>query len=116
VTTWTPGGFGPDNAPAIITHLSSATGIAEDVASKEIAAYPNPTADFISIPMGTTVKGNVMLNVFDMAGREMMSQNITNGASNTLRVDASSLSNGMHIFRLTFQDGTSTSFRTLIKK
>jgi len=115
-TTWTPGGFGPDNSPAIITHLSSATGIAEDVASKEIAAYPNPTADFISIPMGTTVKGNVMLNVFDMAGREMMSQNITNGASNTLRVDASSLSNGMHIFRLTFQDGTSTSFRTLIKK
>ncbi len=115
-TTWTSGGFGPDNSPAIITHLSSATGIAEDVASKEIVAYPNPTADFISIPMGTTVKGNVMLNVFDVAGREMMSQNITNGASNTLRVDASSLSNGMHIFRLTFEDGTSTSFRTLIKK
>jgi hypothetical protein len=114
--TWTPGGFGPDNAPAIITHLSLATGIADDVENSNLSPYPNPTADIISIPMGVEVKGNVTLNVFDLAGREVMSQNISNGASSTLRVDASSLSNGMHLFRLTFEDGTSTTFRAQINK
>jgi len=114
--TWTPGGFGPDNTPAIITHLSSVTGIADDVKKSDLLPYPNPTADVISIPLGVQVTGNVTLNVFDLSGREVMSQNISNGAGSALRVDASSLSNGLHLFRLTFEDGTSTTFRVQVNK
>lgn len=114
--TWSPGGFGPDNTPAIITHLSVTTGIADEVKKSNLLPYPNPTADMISIPLGVEVKGNVTLNVFDLSGREVMSQNISNGVSSALRVDASSLSNGLHLFRLTFEDGTTTTFRAQINK
>lgn len=114
--TWFPGGFGADNTPAIITHLSLATGIAEDMESAAPKAYPNPTTDFITIPLGQSVQGNVLLNVFDMAGREVMSQNISNASSGQLRVDASSLNSGTHVFRLVFADQTSTSFRVVVKK
>jgi hypothetical protein len=114
--TWFAGGFGPDNAPAIITHLSAATGIAEDVQANAPKAFPNPTTDYITIPLGQSVQGNVMLNVFDMAGREVMSQNISNTAGGQLRVDASSLNNGTHVFRLVFADQSSTSFRVVVKK
>lgn len=113
---WFPGGFGPDAVPAIITHVSLATGIAEEMVSNAPKAYPNPTTDIINIPLGTSVNGNVMLNVFDMSGREVMSQNIANGNSSDLRVDASSLNSGMHIFRLVFSDQSTTSFRVLVKK
>lgn len=115
-TTWYAGGFGSDNAPAIITHLSSATGIAEDVANNAPKAFPNPTTDYITIPFGQSVQGNVMLNVFDMTGREVMSQNISNTSGGQLRVDASSLNNGTHVFRLVFADQSSTSFRVVVKK
>jgi len=115
-TTWYPGGFGSDNAPAIITHLSQVIGIAEDMESSAPKAYPNPTTDYITIPLGQSVQGNVMLNVFDMAGREVMSQNISNTAGGQLRVDASGLTNGTHVFRLVFADQTSTSFRVVVKK
>lgn len=111
---WFPGGFGPDNTPAIITHLSINTGIAEDMESNAPKAYPNPTTDYIVIPMGQNVSGKVMLNVFDVAGREVMSQNLNGGSQ--LRVDATSLNSGVHIFRLTFEDQTSTSFRVVVKK
>jgi len=114
--TWFPGGFGADNTPAIITHLSLVTGIAEDMESSAPKAYPNPTTDFITIPLGQSVQGNVMLNVFDMAGREVMSQNISNTAGGQLRVDATGLNSGTHVFRLVFEDQTSTSFRVVVKK
>jgi hypothetical protein len=114
--TWFAGGFGPDNAPAIITRLSAATGIAEDVQANAPKAFPNPTTDFITIPLGQAVQGNVMLNVFDIAGREVMSQNISNTAGGQLRVDASSLNSGTHVFRLVFADQSSTSFRVVVKK
>ncbi|MCF8258456.1 MAG: T9SS type A sorting domain-containing protein [Flavobacteriales bacterium] len=113
---WFPGGFGTDNAPAIITHLSLATGIAEEMESSAAKAYPNPTTDYVTIPLGHSVEGNVMLNVFDMAGREVMSQNISNTAGGQLRVDASGLTNGTHVFRLMFEDQTTTSFRVVVKK
>lgn len=114
--TWNAVAFGPDYVPAIITHLSQATGIADDVKASNALPYPNPTADMVTIPLGEAVNGNVMLNVFDLSGRELMSQNINATANSTLRVDASSLNSGMHLFRLTFEDGTATTFRVQVNK
>jgi hypothetical protein len=114
--TWNAVAFGPDYVPAIITHLSQATGIADDVVASQALPYPNPTNDMVTIPLGASVNGKVLLNVFDLSGRELMTQSINGTANNALRVDASSLNSGMHLFRLTFEDGTSTTFRVQVNK
>jgi hypothetical protein len=113
-------GFGTNNVPAIITHFSEpnlpGVGIADVVRDEAPKAYPNPTTDFINIPLGTSVNGNVMVNVFDVSGRELMSTSLPSNGGSALRMDASGLGNGMHIFRLTFEDNTQTSFRVLVRK
>lgn len=117
---WFPGGFGTNNVPAIITHLSEpnlpGVGIADVVRAEAPKAYPNPTTDFINIPLGTSVNGNVMVNVFDISGREVMTTTLPSNGGSALRMDASGMGNGMHIFRLTFEDNTQTAFRVLIRK
>ncbi|MCF8460257.1 MAG: hypothetical protein K9G46_06005, partial [Flavobacteriales bacterium] len=101
-STWYAGGFGTDNVPAIIVNLQSATGIAEDVAALKITPYPNPTTDIINIPLGSTINGNVVLNVFDVEGRLVIDEEICQ-KSNKLTVDVTGLSSGLHTFSLTFE-------------
>ena len=113
--TWFPGGFGTDNVPAIIVNLTLANGIAEDVAALKITPYPNPTTDVINIPLGSTINGNVVLNVFDVEGRLVMDQEICQ-KSNKLSVDVTGLSSGLHTFSLTFEDDSRTSFQVVVTR
>lgn len=114
-STWYAGGFGTDNVPAIIVNLQSATGIAEDVAALKITPYPNPTTDIINIPLGSTINGNVVLNVFDVEGRLVIDEEICQ-KSNRLTVDVTGLSSGLHTFSLTFEDDSRTSFQVVVTR
>jgi len=113
---WFAGGFGPDNVPAIITELTIANGIAEDVAKRDVTPYPNPTVDMINIPFGAALDGTISLEVYDLTGRTVMSQVMSANNSNQLRVDVTTLSSGLHIFSLTFEDNSRTSFNVIITK
>ncbi|MBP9152146.1 MAG: T9SS type A sorting domain-containing protein [Flavobacteriales bacterium] len=113
--TWYAGGFGTDNVPAIIVNLQSATGIAEDVAALKITPYPNPTTDIINIPLGSTINGNVVLNVFDVEGRLVIDEEICQ-KSNKLTVDVTGLSSGLHTFSLMFEDNSRTSFQVVVTR
>ena len=112
---WFPGGFGTDNVPSIIINLESANGIAEDIEARDVTPYPNPTVDFITIPMGSTINGEVAVDVFDVKGTLVLSENICQ-KSDKLRLDVQGLSSGLHTFNLTFEDKSTTSFRVVVTK
>ncbi|MCF8464342.1 MAG: T9SS type A sorting domain-containing protein [Flavobacteriales bacterium] len=114
-STWYAGGFGTDNVPAIIVNLAEPNGIAEDVAALKITPYPNPTTDIINIPLGSTIQGNVVLNVFDVEGRLVIDEEICQ-KSNKLTVDVTGLSSGLHTFSLTFEDDSRTSFQVVVTR
>jgi len=113
--TWNPNAFGPDVVPAIITNLQLASGIADDIRELDITPYPNPTADIINIPLGTTVTGNVIVRGFDIEGRLVIDQEICQKSSK-LTIDVTSLSSGLHTFNLTFEDNSKTSFKVVVTK
>lgn len=113
--TWAPGGFGTDNVPAIIVNLGGPFGIAEDIEALDVTPYPNPTTDFLTVPMGTTINGEVVVDVYDAKGTLVASETICQ-KSDKLRLDVTDLASGMHMFNLTFEDKTSTSFRVVVTK
>lgn len=112
---WFPGGFGTENVPALVINLAQAAGIAEDVETLDITPYPNPTIERVNIPLGAVVNGDVTVDVYNVAGALVMSENICQKSSN-LVLDVTGLSNGLHTFNLTFEDKTSTSFQVMIAK
>jgi len=114
-STWFPGGFGTDNVPAIILNLGGPYGIAEDIEALDVTPYPNPTTDFLTVPMGTTINGEVVVEVFDVKGTLVLSETICQ-KSDKLRLDVNGLASGMHTFNLTFEDKSSTSFRVVVTK
>ena len=113
--TWFPGGFGTDNVPAIIVNLGGPYGIAEDIEALDVTPYPNPTTDFITIPMGATINGDVTVEVYDVKGTLILSETICQ-KSDKLRLDVAELASGMHTFNLTFEDKSSTSFRVVVTR
>ncbi len=113
---WFGGGFGTDNTPAIITNLELVNGIAEDINERDVTPYPNPTVDMINIPFGATLDGTVNLEVYDVAGRSVKSEELCLKNTQALRLDVSDLSSGLHTFNLTFEDNSHTSFRVVITR
>lgn len=114
--TWFAGGFGTDNIPALIVNLGSPFGIAEDLEKLDITPFPNPTVDRINIPLGTSISGDISLEVFDVKGKLVMSHESCQNNSGKLSLDCTSLSSGVHTFNLTFEDKSSTAFRVMITK
>lgn len=113
--TWFAGGFGTDNVPALIVNLGGPFGIAEDIEALDVTPYPNPTTDFITIPMGTTINGDVLVEVFDVKGTLVMSETVCQ-KSDKLRLDVAGLSSGTHTFNLTFEDNSTTNFRVVVTR
>lgn len=112
---WFPGGFGPDNVPALVLNLLDPNGIADELEKLEVTPYPNPTVENINIPLSMEINGDVMVEVFDIKGALVMSENVCQ-VNSSLRMDVNELSAGLHTFRLTFEDNSATSFQVMIAK
>jgi|GEM_PF-1795977 hypothetical protein len=72
-------------------HLISVTGIASSVANNVVSIYPNPTNGMFSIETTQTEKQTVQ--VFDVAGKLVLTQVILSGKTN---IDADNLTNGVY--------------------
>ncbi|MFM1875539.1 MAG: hypothetical protein RL266_1276 [Bacteroidota bacterium] len=112
---WYSGGFGTENVPALIVNLDDANGIAEEVEQLNVTPYPNPTVDMINIPFGASINGDINVEVYDVTGALVVTDNICQKSSN-LQLDVTGLANGLHTFRLTFEDRSSTSFQVMIAR
>jgi len=107
-------GFG--GVGAIISILEEVNSVSEEVEALDLTPYPNPTTDFINIPVaGLGISGDVLVEVFDVAGSLVLSDNVCVKGSD-MRLDVTGLSNGLHFFNLTFEDNSTTNFRVMITK
>ncbi len=69
------------------------TGIAvEDL--PQLGVYPNPTTDFVTVKLPSTVSANAPLRVIDASGRSVSV--LVDRTGNTLRIDAHALSTGTY--------------------
>ena len=79
--------------------------------------YPNPFNPSTTINFSIPVKGNVVLDVFDMTGEKIAS--LVNGeleaGRHSIVFDASKLSSGVYIYKLVSGSFTSTKKLTLLK-
>lgn len=79
--------------------------------------YPNPFNPTTNIKFSTLKDGFVSLKVYDITGKEvatLVNSNMKSGAY-TVDFNASELSSGVYIYKLTTNDFTSTKKMTLVK-
>jgi hypothetical protein len=74
--------------------------------SDALHVYPNPTTGNINIEFSTLAKGNATVTVMDVAGRTVVSQNITTveGANNT-QLDLSTVAKGIYMLNVNTTEG-----------
>lgn len=90
-----------------LTLLEGATSVADIDAITNIALYPNPAKDNMTLMMETTVYGDYSYSIYNLSGQKMLSKtgNIQMGKTNE-SFDVASLNAGMYIMEIS-KDGHS---------
>ncbi len=113
--TWYRDGFGYDASPAISVTFDIATGVSNVTSEVATAPYPNPAVNMLTVPVRKGVTGNVTVEVFDITGKKVISENQTIGTE-SLKVNVASISNGAYVFSLTFADGSKDTFKVSVNR
>lgn len=69
------------------------------LAGKNFQGYPNPTSNKITITNHESLTENTELEIFDMTGKRIKSQNVASGTTD-IEVDASELSAGVYLYKI----------------
>jgi len=103
--TWYSGWTGT-SALALGLKMGENVGI-EEISEVSGRAYPNPAANQVMVDVDG--EGSAVLIVSDIAGKVAMSNQINlNGGKST--IDISSLDNGVYIFNVTLENGSTSTF------
>lgn len=76
-----------------------------EINSGVLAIYPNPATNMVYVELESNVPAQ-SVKVFDFTGRLVMEQNVTGATS--VKMDISSLNNGMYLLQVVTAQGTST--------
>ncbi len=80
----------------------------EELIKTKINTYPNPCSDFLNIEISEKIKTTIMINLFDISGKLVLSE-IENGIDkNSYLINISKLNKGLYILKIT--DGNSLNF------
>ena len=112
---WDWEGFGANVIPAISVRIEYTTSVEKELIVKEIVPYPNPTTNLLTIPIRKNTVGNVLVEVFDLTGKLVLSENKTIG-NNPLKLNVASIKNGAYLFNLTFVDGSKEVFKISVNR
>jgi len=112
---WNWEGLGFNIIPAISLKIETTTSVEKKSIDKETTPYPNPTTNLLTIPIRKSATGNVLVEVFDLAGKLVLSENkmISN---EPLKINVASIKNGAYLFNLTFADGTKEVFKISVNR
>ena len=93
-------------------HISSLTGtedINEDIA---VSVFPNPASNNVFVDLALeNVSDNVNLQVVDIQGRVVMTQNFTNVKTDKLQLNVANLNTGVYVINIRTEEGfTSARF------
>ncbi len=114
--TWYRDGFGWDLTPAISAVFDINTSVNTSVAvNHALAPYPNPAVNMLTVPVRKGIVGNVRVEIYDLAGKLVISENQTIG-NEPLKVNVASIANGAYVFNLTFADGSKDTFKVSVNR
>ena len=71
--------------------------------------------DLLNIPVRKGIKGNVTVEVFDVAGKLVLTQNSVLGTEK-LKINVASIANGSYVFTTTFADGSKDTFKVSVSR
>ncbi|MBW6483964.1 MAG: T9SS type A sorting domain-containing protein [Vicingaceae bacterium] len=108
-------GFGLDLVPAISVTFDILSSVNENDNTTNIVPFPNPAKDVIGIPVGN-FSGTAQLDIFDIAGKLVLSQNLRFGKNDVVSVNVANIDAGTYVFKMKFEDNTSKAFNVLISK
>ncbi|MCT4579847.1 MAG: T9SS type A sorting domain-containing protein [Flavobacteriales bacterium] len=108
-------GFGPDVIPAMTIETLPANEVSVEEAEVEetLTAFPNPAKEMISIPVGNVEVTEVV--IYDVTGKVVVSQN-TNVVNNLLRLDVTTIPNGMYVVALNYENNTTSKINVVVSK
>lgn len=112
---WNWEGFGSNKIPAISLNMETTTSVDKKNLDKLTIPYPNPTTNILTIPIQKNTVGNVLVEVFDLTGKLVLSENKTIG-NEPLKLNVASIKNGAYLFHLTFADGTKEVFKISVNR
>jgi len=112
---WVATGFGYDNTAAISVTMDIATGVNDSENENSIVPYPNPATNYLTIPVRKRGYGNANVELFDIVGKLILSETVQIN-NEPLKLNVSAISNGNYIFKLTFNDGATDSFKISINR
>ncbi len=93
-----------------------ATNVVNEKIFTQIKIYPNPVNEWLTVSVfKKSVLGEVKIEVFDLAGKLVFSDNQLL-KDEFLQVNVSSIMNGVYLFKLTFSDATSDVFKVSVNR
>ncbi len=111
--TYSAGGFGSDNAPAMAIKVCNAAEVGVSEATMiEGVAYPNPAVDNVTVSM--EAEGNANITMTDVAGRVVLSKaaNLVNGKTD---LNIAALNAGVYIVNVVLENGKTAQFNVVKK-
>jgi len=91
------------------------TTINEQERIEEIALWPNPVADAITLSLLSTTSGRLDVSILDLNGRLINTfSNIVSTGKNSISVPVEQLESGMYVVRIS--DGRTTVSRRFVKQ
>jgi PA domain-containing protein/type IX secretion system substrate protein len=113
---WYAAGFGYDVSTGISVNFDlSPTSVAEEANDAAVIPFPNPVANLLSIPVRKNVTGNVTVEVFDVAGKLVLTENSVVG-NGPVRINVASIANGSYVFKTTFANGSTDSYKISVNR
>lgn len=85
---------------------------ADSIPEGGISAFPNPAHEFFTLSFPKARSVELRLKIFDMIGKEVLTQNLSTAEDTQWKVDISNLRKGMYLLRLT--DGEQQYTRRII--
>jgi hypothetical protein len=115
---WYAAGFGYDVSTAVTVNFDDAgstIGVDESVVNNTITPYPNPVANLLTIPVRKHISGNVTIEVFDVTGKLVLTENAVVG-NGPVKVNVASIANGSYVFKTTFANGSTDSYKISVNR
>lgn len=93
----------PDATATVTVTLTDCMNI-EDQESAQLSVYPNPVVSILTI-QNLSIDGNATIEITDVQGKVVMSENVTNIYGN-YDVDFSNFEDGVYVVKITSETGT----------
>lgn len=102
----------PQQASATQT-VACTSGVQENNNSFKVTPYPNPSTEFIMIPL-KGMNGTAKLDIMDLSGKVVNTQTVK--VAGTVSVNVKDVPSGNYIFSMLFENGTHTTFKVVVTK